>query len=350
MARPAKPWWHKQKGQWFATIKGKKVPLGTDRESAEQKFHALKAGRSVTIATDSPSQESLALLARDMILWTRENRASRTADRYQELLQPFIREFGRMEAMQLTPAVVTQWMSGQDSWNSTTKAGFVTALKRTYNWAKQHRGYSSSPIGALPKPKRLNRVITVDLELRLSSVIRYVHNQPFRDIATFCWDVGCRPQEAKNLTAKQVDLDLKRCVITESEGAKGGITRAIYMTNRARMIVQRLSQNHPTGPIFRNTRGNAWTGFAVKCAFQRVEWYSQREHDENDDDAVDIPVIKMCQYDFRHLWITRKLRSGMSTHVIAKLAGHQDTRMIDQVYSHIQDDPDFMLNQLRNTE
>jgi integrase len=50
------------------------------------------------------------------------------------------------------------------------------------------------------------------------------------------------------------------------------------------------------------------------------------------------------QYDLRHSFVTRKLRAGVDSHIVAALVGHKDTRMIDSVYSHVADDANFMLD------
>ena len=50
------------------------------------------------------------------------------------------------------------------------------------------------------------------------------------------------------------------------------------------------------------------------------------------------------QYDLRHSFVTRKLRAGVDSHVVAALVGHKDTKMIDTVYSHVADDHKFMLD------
>ena len=42
--------------------------------------------------------------------------------------------------------------------------------------------------------------------------------------------------------------------------------------------------------------------------------------------------------------MTRKLRAGVDSHVVAALVGHKDTKMIDSVYSHVADDHEFMLD------
>ncbi len=39
IGRPAKIWWREKRGQWFATINGRQISLGPDREKAEQEFY-----------------------------------------------------------------------------------------------------------------------------------------------------------------------------------------------------------------------------------------------------------------------------------------------------------------------
>ena len=54
---------------------------------------------------------------------------------------------------------------------------------------------------------------------------------------------------------------------------------------------------------------------------------------------------RLRQYDFRCTWITSKIKAGVDSHVVAKLAGHKSTHMVDVHYSVIADDPEFMLQQ-----
>ncbi len=97
-------------------------------------------------------------------------------------------------------------------------------------------------------------------------------------------------------------------------------------------IIKRRMELYPEGKLFRNTRGNAWTGFAVKCRFEKLEKKLGKRY---------------CQYMFRHTWITGKLIAGVDSHVVAKLSGHSDTSMIDRVYGHVADDYAFMLEQAK---
>jgi integrase len=79
-----------------------------------------------------------------------------------------------------------------------------------------------------------------------------------------------------------------------------------------------------------NRRGRPWTASAVRLRFARLEEKLGKLY---------------THYAFRHSWITRKLLAGVDSHMVAKLAGHSDTKMVDAVYSHVADDYKFMLEQ-----
>jgi integrase len=146
--------------------------------------------------------------------------------------------------------------------------------------------------------------------------------------------------------------------------------------------------------LFRNNKGKPWTGFAVKVRFDRIQIALGRQEMAKrgiasavtEDDirtlAGKLPKSRLNratgkktlkkpaevrsaarrklvakeakqyakrfrQYDLRHSFVTRKLRAGVDSHVVAALVGHKDTKMIDAVYSHVADDHDFMLGEAR---
>jgi len=43
MARPPKPWWHSESGEYRVMIRGQRHHLGSDKDEAERKFHQLMA-------------------------------------------------------------------------------------------------------------------------------------------------------------------------------------------------------------------------------------------------------------------------------------------------------------------
>ena len=133
----------------------------------------------------------------------------------------------------------------------------------------------------------------------------------------------------KDLERRHVDFNKQRALIPASEAKGRRHPRIIYFpTQRTMDIIQRLCDQQATGPIFRNRLGNKWTGFAVKCAFARLEKVIGK---------------RVKHYDFRRTFITRKIIAGVDSHVVAKLSGHLSTAMIDRHYSAVADDHEFML-------
>lgn len=333
--------------------------------------------------------DSVVAVFDDFLTWTQENRAEETYRRYKDFIQSFCTRYGRCSVSTVNAGHVTAWLNTQAKWNSTTKRNAITALKRGFNWAVKNRGLDRNPILAMEKPeaKRRTAVVTPD---EFEKLLMYVDDAPFRDLLIVSYDSGSRPQELKQLESRHIHLDKHRAVIPGTE-AKGGITRAIYFpTDRSISTIRRLAEIHPTGPLFRNTKGNPWTAFAVKLRFDRIQIaiglqkMAKRgvssaitEHEINNL-AVKLPKTRQNratgksvskkpwellseakrklitkeakqyakrfrQYDLRHSFVTRKLRAGVDSHIVAALVGHKDTKMIDTVYSHVADDAEFML-------
>lgn len=325
MARPAKPWYWKARKGWYAYIDGQKTFLGVDRDSAERQFHQIMA--KPPELRQPVDGGSVAAVLDDFLTWTEEHRAEKTYTRYKDFCQSFADECGKMPVSGINAGHVTAWLNKQKGWNSTTKRNAITALQRGFNWAVKNRGLDRNPIRGMEKPAAKIRTAVVTPK-EFGEILAQVEDQAFRDLLIVSFDSGARPFEVKRLEARHVDLKKQRAIIPREE-AKKGIPRAIYFpTKRSLDIIKRLVKEHPDGFLFLNNRGNPWTGFAVKNRFEHLQ---------------DKLGKRYRQYDLRHSFITRKLLAGVDSHLVAKLSGHRDSRMIDTVYSHVADDYQFML-------
>jgi integrase len=389
MARRAKPWYWKARKTWCVYHKGEKIPLGPDREAAFIQYHEIMAK---PVEKHHPIDKGcIAALLDDFLTWTEENRAKKTFTRYRDFIQSFVNEYGRMGILSINASHVTAWLNNQPQWNSTTKRNAITALQRGFNWAVKNRGLEKNPIRGMEKPKAKRRTAQVTAE-EFEELLQYVDDGPFRDLLIVSYDCGTRPQETKQLEARHLQIDKRRAIIPAEE-AKGRITRAIYFpSERSFAIITRLAKEYPAGPLFRNGKGNAWTAFSVKIRFERIQIAEGlREMKKRGiqsivtEDAIEkfvktLPkkrinptsgqetkkkdweirqeakrkliakeakqyARRFRQYDLRHSFVTRKLRAGVDSHIVAALVGHKDTKMIDTVYSHVADDFSFMLEQ-----
>jgi integrase len=387
MARPAKPWYWKARKIWCIYHKGEKVLLGPDRDEAFRKYHQIMA--KPDLQRQPVRWGAIAAVLDDFLTWTEENRAAKTFTRYRDFIRSFVMNYGRMETSDLNPSHVTAWLSAHKGWNSTTQRNAITALQRGFNWAVKNRGLTSNPIRGMEKPeaKCRNAVIT---EEEFDKMLKHVRDVEFRDLLIVSYDSGSRPQETKRLEVRHLQLDKQRAIIPGEE-AKLGRTRTIYFpTERSVEILNRLAKKHPAGPVFRNSIGRPWTVFAVKLRFERIQISIGREamarrgisstisdediealagklHKTKLNKATGKETVKdpaelrreakrkladkeakqyarrFRHYELRHSFVTRKLRAGVDSHVVAALVGHKDTKMIDTVYSHVADDYEFML-------
>lgn len=335
MARKPSPWYWKERNQWLVTIDGKRHKLGEHPKDAPKPSKG-KSGWNAPkqildifhkmMSQEQPVQSDwVACVLDDFQTWCSENRAKRTADRYFDFLQDFIASYGKYPCSSINASHVTKWLSGKETWNSTTKRNAITALQRAFNWAVTNRGLERNPIRGMEKPSAKRRKTTISPE-DFDAILSVVKDQEFRDLLIVSYDTGLRPQELKKIEARHVYLETRRVVFPAEEG-KGGIARAIYFpTERSLEVLQRLCSRE--GVIFRNTLGNPWTGFAIKNRF---------------DDLEKVIGKRIRHYDFRRTFITRKIIAGVDSHVVAALSGHRSTAMIDNHYSAIAEDPKFML-------
>lgn len=123
-------------------------------------------------------------------------------------------------------------------------------------------------------------------------------------------------------------------MIFPAEEAKGEVEpRVIYLVDQAETILRRLAQRHPTGVLFRNSKGNPWTKDSIKCRLTRIS------------KKVGFRVIA---YGARHSFATDALvKGGIDPISTAHLMGHRDTSMVAKVYSHIAKNPEFLRRQAR---
>jgi len=393
MARPAKPWYWNARKIWCVYHKGERIPLGPDRAAAFLQYHEIMAHPEEKCQPQPIDGEAVAAILDDFLTWTKENRAAETFDRYRRFLQSFVSGYGKIRVTDLSARHVTAWLNSQPGWNSTTKRNAITAIQRGLNWAVKNRGLQRNPIHGMEKPQAKRRTAVLTAE-EFDGILKRVEDIPFRDLLMVSYDSGSRPQEVKRLEARHVQIDKQRAII-RGEEAKGGIPRAIYFpTDRSLEIIKRLVTAHPTGPLFRNNKGNPWTSFAVKLRFERLqiaiglqEMAKQGVPSAVTDKAIDelaatLPKTRVNRttgqktpkkawqlrheakekliaeeakqyakrfrhYDLRHSFVTRKLCAGVDSHIVAALVGHKDTKMIDAVYSHVADDYKFMLDAAR---
>ena len=270
--------------------------------------------------TSSPTVAQLVL---KYLAWCRKNRSPRSLEWYAGHLSSFLAHLGEVRNLPVTslkPYHVIEWVDSHDTWGDTYKRGGIVAVQRLCNWAEQIGYVDSTPLKKVSKPPAGRRDNPMSSEDFQSMLGKLATGDPFRDLFLFVWHSGCRPQEARHIEARHIQLDQERIVIPKEEAKGKRYPRIIYLHGPALAIITRLVAIRKEGKLFRNTRGHAWTKYAI-C--KRVYRLSRSVG------------IKKAMYDARHGFADRKLLQGHDVLTVAHLMGHRDATMVSKVYSHL---------------
>jgi integrase len=263
-----KPWFRKNRG-WFVTLGGKQVPLGSEKEHAHKKYHALMAAGPAV--QPRPAADSLLHVIERFLEWTSEHRAPETYEWYRWRLQLFTEAIDkRLTVDQLRHYHIDEWLKKRPEWSPGTKHGMARSVMRALSWAKKKGYIQQNPVADYEKARPGKRNSVISLE-DFGKVIALSGCREFLDLLLFTWETAARPQESLIAEARHVDLANNRLVFPADE-AKGELwPRIIYLSDKALDIIRGLVDKYPEGPLFRNSEAEPWTTDAVNCGFQRLQ-------------------------------------------------------------------------------
>jgi integrase len=257
------------------------------------------------------------------LAWCQLHRSPRTCEWYANHLGSFLAHLGEAAELPpdgLKPYHVVEWVDAQTAWGDTYRRGAISAVQRALNWAEDLGYITATPIKKVPKPQAKRRDNPMSAE-DYQSILAFLNaKDPFRDLLVFVWHTGCRPQEARHIEARHVQLDRERIVLPKEEAKGKRYPRVIYLHGESLEVVRRLLPLRPEGKLFRNARGGAWNKYSI-C--NRMDRYSKRLGK------------RLALYDARHGFATRKLTQGHDHLTVAELLGHRDGTMVAKVYGHL---------------
>ncbi len=103
--RKPKPWFRKSTKSWYVQIDGVQVPLGRDKEEAQQKYHRLMAGRP-----NGQTVGRVDALLDEFLEFVRSNQAPETYRLYRRYLRSFNNSVPDRTEGSLRPADVQKWV------------------------------------------------------------------------------------------------------------------------------------------------------------------------------------------------------------------------------------------------
>jgi integrase/recombinase XerC len=325
MSHFPKPFYRKPRKRWYVELDGRQINLGPDKDAAFVEYRRLMAERDAKAPTSTVSDNGLTVaeVYDKFLTWCKQNREPLTYKGYHEFIQGLIdhlKEKALLPACKLRPFHITEWVDAHKQWGDTRRRNAIVHTQRPYSWAFKLGYIPSNPIRHIEKPRaqrRDNHVTPEDFHLLIGKV---AEGDPFRDLLVFAWETGCRPQEARHIEPRHVNLPAARIEIPPGESKGRKRWRIIFLTDAAAAIVSRLLRSRTGGKLFLNTDGVPWKNQAIVCRFQRLKKKLGK---------------RFACYDLRHGFAQKLLENGADHLAVAELMGHVNGNMLSTVYSHM---------------
>lgn len=323
-----KPWWRDANKAWYVTIGGKqhllaKAPAKSNRKGQDRAQDELQ--KLLAIQQSIGHNATVVGVLEEFLTWSEKNQAPGTYYGHQLYLQDFLDHLEVAFVRQLKPIHLTKWIDAHEGWGDSSRRAAIISIKRAFNWSVEQGLIEKNPLAKVRRPPPGRREILVP-DGSHQKLLRATDRE-FRRVLRVMRATGCRPIEVRTVTAREVNLDLGAWVFpvghpANKTGRKTGRPRITYLPGKVQRLVRALVKRYPSGPLFRNRKGKAWTGNAV-----RLRWKRLRE-------KLGLPE-GICSYAYRHTFTTEGLARGVEVATMAELLGHQDLRMISQHYGHL---------------
>jgi len=377
MARLPKPWYRQDRLAWFVTIAGVRHNLGPNKKAAFDQFYELmRKPEKKTV-----SAKAFAAIADAFLEWVQKNRSLDTYEWYRYRLERFCQRYPDLAISQLKPFHVQQWVDSYEALSRTSKRNYVRTVKRCVKWAKQQGYTEQNPVEDLEAPGAESRDLTISTD-DFRVLLTKIPDEAMRELCLVAFETGCRPQEILAVEARHFESENERWVFPVKEAKGKKAPRIVYLSQDALRISKKLAATYPTGRLFRNSKGQAWTTSAVNCSFCRLQYRTGKEAMQNQGVKLDAAILEEIKFDeetigkklkdltlsqrrrlanrayaryatkyslyaLRHSWATNALRSGMDALTVAILMGHSDPSTLSKVYQHLAHSPEHMLKQAR---
>lgn len=323
--------------QYTATIGGKLHRLGKDQEKADERFKFLL--RQAELDRKPDPTIAFGELADRFLDHVQENH---TAERYRhctERLQEFKDFLGdNVRAKDLTTEHVARWLKTKGKLTGGTERLYKSIILACLNWGAKPRSkggaellYENPLKGQLKLPQGESRGKEAVWSPEVFAQVIKHASPAFCDLVRILAWTGARPStvvriEARHYNKKQSRWDCEDLYRGRSE--KKYVKFIRLLNDESRALVERLSDEHPTGPIFRNSFGDPWEPDAPQIYLFNMKHKFLATRDLEWPDGL-------CIKGLRHTFATNFLRQHPNElEYLRVLLGHKDYKMILAHYGH----------------
>jgi integrase len=321
MNKTGSPWYRKSRDSWHVWHEGRQIFLAKGKDNKAEAF----ARFAELLTGPRPEPEQVRFTVADLVSefekLTAERVSRGTVAAYRCILKSFTSAFGNRLPSELTPPQVEQW-ANRAKWSSATRRYALMVVCTVYSWAEKCGQIGLNPLKGIKKPPAKSRGAEVLIEPELHERLLKVVSPEFRDFIQAVQATGARPGEVARIEAKDVSWEAGCWVLTEHKTSKTGRVRTIYVPEAILSLCRTLAEKHPTGPLFRNTRGEQW---------KKTGWKQVMERAQKKLGLIRRPLTS----GYRHTFATDALEAGVPDVHVAELLGHSTTAMIHRHYGHL---------------
>jgi integrase len=250
----------------------------------------------------------------------------------------------RMIAKAGAAAIGIDWLTKADIAPSTfnKRLGY---MNRFYRWAVGKRRVDENPFEDVQTRKAIKSKVKPFTEAEMSLILeafkqRFPHYCPF---VRFMFRTGARTSEAIGLQWRHIDFDRSEVRISESlpkdrtgngyqrkrKGTKTDETRVLSLGAE---LTAWLGEIKPQGAKDDDLVFQSSKGCVIDSGNFREDWKSVLE-------SLEIDYQK--PYTTRHTLLSHAIEQGMPLTGAAYIAGHSDTRTVQQFYAHMINRPEL---------
>jgi integrase len=266
MHKTGRPWYRRAKDSWYVWHEGQQVFLAKGKENKAAAFARFAEILGAEPVHASPAVATVGELVERYKVHLKDRIKPTTLASYDSVLKPLVDELGNRPAGDMAAADLETWARRQ-SWSPTTQRFALTVAGGAFRWAERSGLLPANPIRELHKPPGRSRGSEILIDKSLHEELLGVVSPEFRDFLETVHATGARPGEIARIEARNIVWEAGCAVLLEHKTDKTGRVRTIYLPSHTLALCRALVVNHPTGPIFRNTRGEVWLDFDSEACF-----------------------------------------------------------------------------------
>ena len=237
------------------------------------------------------------------------------------------RGFRELRVDEIKPFHVSRWLQDHD-WKPNTVRSAITSIQKCLNWAVKDGYIDANPIrGKIDRPAAESRGNACRLSGKtVGLLLSACRHDCQRNLLTGLFQSGCRPCEIVGLEARHFEQG--RLWRVWGKGTKRTATgeRVLGLTPQLITLTQELAARYPTGPLFRNTHGTAWTEDTIRDVFRVLRERLRKQ-------GHDVPDLAI-PYSGRHTFATDRIGQWGNVAKVARQLGNTP-QTLEAHYNHL---------------